>query len=130
MRTLRAGLGLVVLLATFGTAQAGGSISLVDLMDRLKGNDKLMAEINAELQAQKLEAESVICDGDRFGGNWTELGGARVIPYECEIGTRKLNIDGTLHLYDAKGAEVDQKDKDAPERATDYKETDLKWAWK
>jgi len=53
-----------------------------------------------------------------------------VIPYECEIGTRKLNIDGALHLYDAKGAEVDQKDKDAPERATDYKETDLKWAWK
>jgi hypothetical protein len=75
MRTLRAGLGLLVLLATFGTAQAGGSISLVDLMDRLKGNDKLMAEINAELQAQKLEAESVICDGDRFGGNWTELAG-------------------------------------------------------
>ncbi len=130
MRTLRAGLGLLVLLATFGTAQAGGSISLVDLMDRLKGNDKLMAEINAELQAQKLEAASVICDGDRFGGNWTELGGARVIPYECEIGTRKLNIDGTLHLYDAKGAEVDEKDKTAPERVTDYKETDLKWTWK
>jgi hypothetical protein len=107
MRTLRAGLGLLVLLANFGTAQAGGSISLVDLMDRLKGNDKLMAEINAELQAQKLEAASVICDGDRFGGNWTELGGARVIPYECEIGTRKLNNDG-------KGAEVNERTKRRP----------------
>ena len=130
MRTLTAAIGLLVLLAAFGTAQAGGSISLVDLMDRLKGNDKLMAEINAELQAQKLEAASVICVGDRFGGNWVELGGVRVVPYECEIGTRKLNIDGTLHLYDAKGAEVDEKDKTAPKRATDYKETDLKWTWK
>jgi hypothetical protein len=53
-----------------------------------------------------------------------------VIPYECEIGARKLNIDGTLHLYDAKGAEVDEKDKTAPERVTDYKVTDLKWTWK
>ena len=129
MRTLKAALSPLFLLTAFSTAQAGGSISLVDLMDRLKGNKKLIAEINAELQAQKLEAASVICGGDRFGGNWVELGGVRVVPYECEIGTRKLKIDGTLHLYDAKGAEVDEKDKNAPMQAFDYKETDLTWTW-
>lgn len=129
MRTLKAALGFVFLLAAMGAAGAGGSISLTDLMDRLKDNDKLIGEIDAELKTQKLDAASVICTGDRFGGHWTELGGVRVVPYECEIGARKLNIDGKLHLYDAKGAEIDASDENAPERAFDYKETDLTWKW-
>ena len=129
MRTLKAALGLVFLLTAIGTAEAGGSISLTDLTDRLKDNEKLVSEIDAELQAQNLEAASVICTGDRFGGNWTELGGVRVVPYQCEIGARKLVIDGTLHVYDAKGAELDLKDEAAPERAVDHKETDITWTW-
>ena len=130
MRTFMAALSLVFLLAASGTAEAGGSLSLTDLMDRLKDNEKLIAEINAELKAQKLEAASVICTGDRFGGHWTELGGVRVVPYECEIGTRKLDIDGKLHLYDAKGAEIDEGDENAPKLAFDHKETDITWTWK
>ena len=129
MRTLKAALGLLFLLAAMGAAEAGGSISLTDLLDRLKDNDKLVAEINAELKAQKLDAESVIFTGDRFGGHWTELGGVRVVPYDCDIGARKLNIDGKLHLYDEKGAEIDASDENAPERAFDYKETDITWKW-
>jgi hypothetical protein len=129
MRTLKAALGLVFLLTAIGTAEAGGSISLTDLMDRLKDNEKLIAEINAELKAQKLEAASVICTGDRFGGHWTELGGVRVVPYDCDIGARRLNIDGKLHLYDVKGAEIDASDENAPKLAFDYKETDIKWKW-
>lgn len=129
MRTFKAALGLLFLLTTLGTADAGGSLPLTDLMDRLKDNEKLIAEIDAELKAQKLEAASVICTGDRFGGHWTELGGVRVVPYECEIGARKLVIDGKLHLYDVKGAEIDASDEKAPERAFDYKETDITWKW-
>ncbi len=129
MLTLKAALGLVFLLTALGTAEAGGSLYLTDLMDRLKDNEKLIAEINAELKAQKLEAASVICTGDRFGGNWTELGGVRVVPYQCEIGARKLVIDGTLHIFDLKGGELDVKDEAAPERTADYKETDITWTW-
>jgi hypothetical protein len=129
MRTFMAALSLVFLLAASGTAEAGGSLSLTDLMDRLKDNEKLIAEINAELKAQKLEAASVICTGDRFGGHWTELGGVRVVPYECEIGARKLDIDGKLHLYDVKGAEIDASDENAPKLAFDHKETDITWKW-
>lgn len=129
MRTFKTALGLIFLIAAFGAAQAGGSLPLTDLMDRLKDNEKLIAEINAELKAQKLEAASVICIGDRFGGHWTELGGVRVVPYECEIGARKLDIDGKLHLYDVKGAEIDASDENAPKLAFDHKETDITWKW-
>lgn len=130
MRAFKANIGLVFLLTVSGAAVAGGSLSLTDLMDRLKDNEKLIAEINAELKAQKLEAASVICTGDRFGGHWTELGGVRVVPYECEIGARKLDIDGKLHLYDVKGAEIDASDENAPKLAFDHKETDITWTWK
>jgi hypothetical protein len=129
MRTLKTALGLLLCIVVAGPAHAGGSLPLNEVMDHLKDNEKLIAEINAELKAQKLEATSVICCGPRFGGHWEELGGARAVPYECEIGGRKLNIDGTIHIYDEKGAEIDMDDENAPKRAFDYKETDVSWKW-
>jgi hypothetical protein len=130
MRTLRTALGLCSLLVFHvGTANAGGSLPLTDVIDQLKDNTKLIAEINAELAKQKLAADAVICSGARFGGQWTEIGGARAVPYDCEIGKRKLHIDGTVHLYDQDSAEIDANDEKAPERAFDYKQTDLAWTW-
>jgi hypothetical protein len=133
MHTRTAGLRLALIagftLLGIGAAWAPGSIALDDVMDQLKDNDKLIGEIKAELAAQKLEAGSVICSGARFGGQWTELGGARAVPYECQVGTRKLNIDGTVHLYDENGAEVDMSDENAPKRTFDYKEADITWKW-
>ena len=129
MRTFTTALGLLFCIVVAGPAHAGGSIPLNEVMDHLKDNEKLIAEINAELKAQKLEATSVICGGSRFGGHWEELGGARAVPYDCEIGSRKLNIDGTVHLYDEKGAEIDMDDENAPKRAFDYKEKVTTWKW-
>lgn len=111
-------------------ALAEGSITLDEVMAQLKDNEKLIAEIGAELKAQGLAAESVICIGARFGGHWTELGGARSVPYECEIGKKTLDIDGTLQLYDERGNAIDMSDERAPERAFDYKQSDLTWKWK
>ena len=125
-----------LLLATFawtligmGAAYAPGSITLDEVMEQLKDNQTLISEIDAALKVENLKAENVICSGARFGGHWTNLGGARAVPYECELGKRKLNIEGTVHLYDAAGAEIDMDDEKAPERAVDYKQTDLKWTW-
>ncbi|MEI9900097.1 MAG: hypothetical protein WDN31_08155 [Hyphomicrobium sp.] len=111
-------------------AWAPGTITLDEVIVQLKDDEKLTGEIAAELKAQGLEADSIICVGARFGGHWAELGGARSIPYECEIGNKKLNIDGTLRLYDDRGNEIDMSDEQAPVRAFDYKQTDLKWTWK
>lgn len=127
---LRLWLGAAAFLAIGATsAWAPGTISLEDVMDQLKEQTKLTGEIAAELKAQGLKAESIICVGSRFGGHWTELGGARSVPYECDIGKKKLKIDGTVHLYDERGNEIDMNDEKAPERAFDYKQTDLTWTW-
>lgn len=111
-------------------AWAEGSITLDEVMEQLKDDQKLIGEINAELKAQGLAADSIICIGARFGGHWAELGGARSLPYECEIGKKTLNIDGTVQLYDERGNAIDMSDEQAPERAFDYKQSDLTWTWK
>lgn len=134
MHTLNVGLRLVcstiVFMMLMSAAWAPGSISLDEVMQHLKDNEKLIAEINAELKTQDLEAPKVICSGSRFGGNWTDLGGARAVPYECEIGTRKLDIAGTVHIYDKDGKELDEEDDKSPELAVDYTEKDITWTWK
>lgn len=122
-------LGAVVFTLS-GSASAEGSITLDEVMGQLKDDGKLIDEISAELKAQGLAADSVICVGARFGGHWSELGGARSVPYECEIGKKKLNIEGTVVLYDERGNEIDMSDERAPERAFDYKQTGLTWGWK
>jgi len=113
-----------------GTAWAPGTITLDEVMDQLKTEPKLIAEIEAELKSQKIAADSVICVGSRFGGHWRELGGARAVPYECDIGNRKLEIEGTVKLFDEQGREIDMGDEKAPETAFDYGQTDLVWSWK
>lgn len=112
-----------------GSASAGGSIPLDEVMGQLKDDDKLIAELNAELKAQNLKAEDVVCAGSRFGNQWENLGGYRAIPYECHLGSRIIEIDGELHLLDKDGNELSLDD-DAPKKVVDYKQTNLKWSWK
>jgi hypothetical protein len=111
-------------------AHAPGSISLDEVMEQLKGEQKLIAEITDALKAEGLKPENVICTGARFGGHWVNLGGARGVPYECEVGKRTLAIDGKIHLYDKDGKELDMDDESSPENAVEYKQTDISWSWK
>jgi hypothetical protein len=134
MQTLKSALQLTLATAVFlalgiTAAWAPGSISLDEVMEKLKDNAKLVDEINAELKAQNLSADKIICTGARFGGNWTNLGGARAIPFNCEIGPRTLDIDGELHIYDDAGNELDMNADEAPAKATDYKQTNVTWKW-
>jgi hypothetical protein len=127
LRLMLATAAFVLLGAT--AAWAPGSISLEEVMEQLKDTPKLVDELNAELKAQNLNAAGVNCIGERFGGNWTNLGGARAIPFNCQIGPRTIEIDGELHLYDATGNELDMGADDTPEKAASFKQLNLTWQW-
>ena len=122
-------LASLFLALTLGPACAGGSIALPEVMQQLEGEESLIAEIEAELEAQDLEADDVTCTGARFGNHWKELGGARAIPFECVIGKRELQIEGVLKLYDVEDHPVDLDATDAPERAVRFTQTGLQWKW-
>jgi hypothetical protein len=118
------------LMIAVSAAHAPGSISLDEVMGQFKGEAKLIAEITDALSSQKLKAEDVTCSGARFGGHWVNLGGARGVPYECEIGKKALSIDGKIHIYDGSAKELDMDDDASPEKATEYKQSDITWSWK
>jgi hypothetical protein len=127
---LRRALGtLAFIVIGSSAAWAPGSTTLDDVIEQLLDEQKLTAEIFAELKAQNLKAEEVICVGSRFGGQWRNLGGARAVPYECEIGKKKLAIEGTVHVYDDAGKELDMNEDASFEHAAEYRQADITWKW-
>jgi hypothetical protein len=127
---LRRALGtLAFIVIGSSAAWAPGSTTLDDVIEQLQDEQKLTAEIFAELKAQNLKAEEVICVGSRFGGQWRNLGGARAVPYECEIGKKKLAIEGTVHVYDDAGKELDMNEDASFEHAAEYRQADITWKW-
>jgi len=129
MRFLLATLTCSLLGIGSAIADGGGTTSLDDVIEQLQDNKTLIAEILAELEAQNLKAEDVGCIGFRLSGLWRNLGGARAVPYECEVGKRKLNIEGTVHVYDDNGTELDRKDEKSFELGTEIKQADITWKW-
>ena len=129
-KPLRLALGtLAFIVIGSGAAWAPGSTTLDDVIEQLQEEQKLTAEILAELKTQNLKAEEVICVGSRFGGQWRNLGGARAVPYECEIGKKKLAIEGTVHIYDDAGKELDMNEDASFEQAAEYRQADITWKW-
>jgi hypothetical protein len=100
VRQLALGCGLA--LASLTAAQAGGSLSFEDVMAAVAGTP-VAAELEAIVKAENAKADELICTGVRLGNQWTELGGARVMPFECPIGNRTVTIDGVVQFLDAKG---------------------------
>jgi hypothetical protein len=129
-KPLRLALGTLAFVVIGGSpAWAPGSITLDEVIEQLQEQEKLTAEIFAELKAQNLKAEEVICIGSRFGGQWRNLGGARAVPYDCEIGKKKLAIEGTVHVYDDNGKELDMNEDASFEHAAEYRQADITWKW-
>jgi len=111
-------------------AQGGGSLGLDDVLDAVKTDARLTAEINDELKKNDLKAEAVICTGFRHGNQWTELSGARASPYECDIGKRSLTIEAGRVYLDAKGKPLGDMKKANKKRADSFKESNFRWTWK
>ncbi len=129
MRSLLATLACSLLGIGSAIAQGGGTATLEDVLEQLQDNQMLISEILAELRTQNLRAEDVGCIGYRLSGHWRNLGGARAVPYECEVGKRKLNIEGTVHVYDDNGTELDRNDEKSFERGTEIRQADITWKW-
>lgn len=116
-----------VLLA--GTARAGGSLGLDEVLTAVAQAPKLVAEINSELDKNNLKAANVICTGARFGNHWKYLGGGRAAPYDCEIGKRTISIEADQLFFDPKGKSLGDLDKADPKRARTFKESNFRWTW-
>lgn len=115
----------LLLLTGNGTANAGGSVSLEDVVNGLAGQSpKLMREIRAELKASGKTVADVVCGGTRLGRHWAHLGGLRIPTFGCTINGKDLTIEGAVHFYDDAGTY------DAgPETAKYAVFSNPKWRW-
>ncbi|MEQ1614387.1 MAG: hypothetical protein ABL904_16695, partial [Hyphomicrobiaceae bacterium] len=108
----------------------GGSVPLAEVLDLAKPYPNLVMQVRLQLVRANLKREQVVCNGSRFGSQWSTLGGARLAPYACVIGKRTVVIDGNQSYFDRNGRKVKADDPDLPRKAAKVKETGLKWQWK
>ncbi|HWV51087.1 hypothetical protein [Pseudorhodoplanes sp.] len=121
---------LAVLGTGAATAQGGGSLGLDDVLEAVKADPKLVAEINDELNKNGLKVDGVVCTGFRHANQWTELSGARAAPYECDIGKRQIVIRADRMYFDAGKRPIGDMKRANPKRADSFKETNFRWTWK
>ncbi len=131
----RAVVVLLALLATpalaFDTSKLGqgGSLTLDTLAPLIDRTPRLKAEVERALAEKQKTMDKTICVGMRFPGAWTELGGARVAPYDCDFAGRWLHIDARVRLTARDGREFKRLSRTAMGEAVKVEETNLRWRW-
>jgi hypothetical protein len=121
---------LLLLGVQAAAAQGGGSLGLEDVLQAVKADPKLVAEIQDELKKSGLKADNLNCTGFRHGNQWAELSGARAAPYQCDIGKRQLVIEASRMYFDAGSRPLGDMKRANPKRADSFKESNFRWTWK
>ncbi|NJL06988.1 MAG: hypothetical protein HC900_01020 [Methylacidiphilales bacterium] len=84
-------------------AVAGGSLPFGEVMAFLRGHPELAQRLDALVVQEKIDPAELVCVGIRLGNQWQHLGGQRVLPFECEVGSRTVVIEGVVEFLDRKG---------------------------
>jgi hypothetical protein len=121
---------VVLLGVVAAVAQGGGSLGLDDVLEAVKADPKLVAEIQDELKKNGLKVDGVVCTGFRHGNQWVELSGARASPYACDIGKRQIVIEASRMYFDVGKKPIGDMKRANPKRADSFKESNFRWIWK
>jgi hypothetical protein len=107
----------------------GGSLALDEIMPLIGSSKELRAQVNQALTERKKKPAEIFCDGMRFPGQWTQLGGARVSPYSCDFGDKWLQIEATVRVTDRRGRAFETITPEAMKSAATIRETNPRWKW-
>jgi hypothetical protein len=112
-----------------GKLGQGGSLTLDEIMPLIAKSTQLRAQVNQALAERGKKPEDILCDGMRFPGQWTHLGGVRVSPYSCDFGGKWLQIDATTRITDRRGRAFETITPEAMKNAATVRETNPTWKW-
>ena len=112
-----------------GKLGQGGSLTLDEIMPLIATSTRLRAQVNEALKQRKKKPADILCDGMRFPGQWTQLGGARVSPYSCDFGGKWLQIEATVRITDRRGRAFETITPEAMKNAATVRETNPTWKW-
>jgi hypothetical protein len=111
-------------------AQGGGSLGLDEVIEAVRADPKLVAEIEEELKKNGLKVSDVVCIGFRHDNRWPELSGMRAAPYECDIGPRQIVIEADRMYFDIARRPLGDMKRANPKRSDSFKESNFRWTWK
>jgi hypothetical protein len=121
--------GFPVMAFDTGKLGQGGSLTLDEIMPLIAASNELRAQVKRALAERKKKRADILCDGMRFPGQWTQLGGARVSPYSCDFGGRWLQIEATVRITDSRGRAFEAITPEALKNAATVRETKPTWKW-
>src|ERR1700738_3641123 len=115
----------------FDTSQLGqgGSLFLSDIASVMGTSPQLRREVDQQLSQSKKKADEVMCNGNRFPGQWSPRGEEKVSRYVCDFGGKGLQIKAAVQLSDGRGRRFETITPEAMKSARKVKETNLKWKW-
>jgi hypothetical protein len=128
-----AGAGMVLLTQAalaFDTTKLGqgGSLGLDEMMPLIEKSSALKREVTAAVGRSGQKLDDIRCDGQRFPGQWRNLGGERVSPYVCKIADKWLEVRATVRIS-GRGKAFEAITPEAMRNATTVTETNPTWKW-
>ena len=107
----------------------GGSLPLSDISSLINQSAQLKGEVAAALAAAHQTADDIICDGNRFPGQWVNLGGMRAAPYTCNFISKWLSLNATIAVTGPNGKVYETITPQAMKNANKVTETKPVWKW-
>jgi hypothetical protein len=107
----------------------GGSLTLDEIMPLIASSSEPRAQVDKALAERKKKPAEIFCDGVRFPGQWTQLGGARVSPYSCDFGDKWLRLEASVRVSDRRGRAFETITPEAMKNAAAARETNPTWRW-
>ena len=96
----------------------GGTLPLADIVALIGTAPALKREVKQALAQSKMKQDEVVCDGMRFSSQWTHLPGVPVSPYNCDFGSKWLQIQAIVQVTDRKGRTFETITPEAMKNAT------------
>ncbi len=106
----------------------GGSLGLDEMMPLIEKSSALKREVTEAVARSGRKLDDIRCDGQRFPGQWRNLGGERVSPYVCKIADKWLEVRATVRLS-GRGKAFEAITPEAMRSATTVTETNPTWKW-
>jgi hypothetical protein len=106
----------------------GGSLGLDEMVPLIEKSAALKREVVEAVARSGRKLDDIRCDGQRFPGQWRNLGGERVSPYVCKIADKWLEVRATVRIS-GRGKAFETITPEAMRSATTVTEANPTWRW-
>ena len=108
--------------------QLNEETGLDEMMPLIEKSSALKREVTEAVARSGQKLDDIRCDGQRFPGQWRNLGGERVSPYVCKIADKWLEVRATVRVS-GRGKAFEAITPEAIRSATTVTEINPTWKW-